>query len=94
MATFPATASAGSGPPVGRRRAEPFVRPLPLAGWPSSSWGYDPAMECFWAELRPVAGAPVRIGPQHLITTVTGLARAVARTARVRHAAAYLALTA
>ncbi len=82
-----------------RRRAERFERRLALPGWAPSSWGYDPALECFWAELRPdVAGAPaggsVLISRDHLITTLPGLARAVARSARVPDAAAYLALTA
>lgn len=89
--------STEAGRPAGtghRRRAEPFVRRLPLAGWSPSSWGYDPSLECFWAELRPDDGAaPLRIGPDHLIVTLPGLARAVARTARVPDAAAYLALT-
>lgn len=92
------TAVAAPAGPAGRRvvrRAQPFARPLPLPGWTPSSWGYDPDLECFWAELRPDGGAdPVRIGPAHLITTVGGLARAVARCARVRDAEAYLALTA
>jgi hypothetical protein len=78
----------------GGRRATPFVRPLRLRGWAPSSWGYDPALECFWADLRPDGdAAPVRIGRRHLIATVPGLARAVARTARVPAAEAYLALT-
>ena len=88
-----------------RRRAERFERPLPLPGWSPSTWGYDPALESYWAELRrevPTAsadgahppGGPVHISRDHLITTLPGLARAVARTARVPDAAALLALTA
>ena len=86
-------AAAAAGP----RRSRPFVRPLTLPGWSPSSWGYDARLECFWAELRPeqAGGAGVlRIGPDHLITTVPGLARALARTAGVQQAAAYRALTA
>ena len=88
------------GPDVAvRRRAERFERRLALPGWSPSSWGYDPTLECFWAELRPEAdagpaGASVLISRDHLITTLPGLARAVARSARVPDVAAYLALTA
>ena len=90
------------------RRAVRFERPLTLPGWSPSSWGYDPALESFWAALRPdlpaalgpaTAGTvgtanAVLISPEHLITTLPGLARAVARSARVPDATAYLALTA
>lgn len=80
-------------------RGERFVRPLVLPGWSPSSWGYDPALECFWAELHPddAAGSgrsSVLISRDHLITTLPGLARAVARTARVPDETALLALTA
>lgn len=95
-------------PSGGRRPAARFERPLPLPGWSPSSWGYDPTLESFWAELRPdlpaglaASGAPavpavpaVLISRDHLITTLPGLARAVARSARVPDATAYLALTA
>lgn len=82
-----------------RRRAERFERRLALPGWSPSTWGYDPALESFWAELRPSGsgdrdGGSVLISRDHLITTLPGLARAVARTARVPDAAALLALTA
>lgn len=90
---------------VVRRRADRFERPLALPGWSPSTWGYDPALESFWAVLRPESnptptggGSPsaasVHISRDHLITTLPGLARAVARTARVPDAAAFLALTA
>lgn len=85
-----------------RRRADRFERPLPLPGWSPSTWGYDPALESFWAELRPDAtaggadppAAAVLISRDHLITTLPGLARAVARSARVADVAALRALTA
>lgn len=82
-----------------RRPPERFERRLELPGWSPSSWGYDPTLECFWAELRPQDGGEsdggsVLISRDHLITTLPGLARAVARTARVPDAAAFLALTA
>lgn len=79
------------------------MRPLHLPGWSPSTWGYDPALESFWAELRPVTPTsasgtgdpgPLHISRDHLITTLPGLARAVARSARVPDAAAFLALTA
>lgn len=86
-----------------RRRAERFERSLALPGWSPSTWGYDPALESFWAELRPdpttdVPDDPRRgtvlISRDHLITTLPGLARAVARSTRVADAAALRALTA
>ncbi len=95
----PGTDSGGAA----RRRAERFERRLALPGWSPSTWGYDPALESFWAELRPdpagdapadAARAPVVISRDHLITTLPGLARAVARSARVADAAALRALTA
>ena len=89
---------------AGRRRTGRFVRVLDLPGWSPSTWGYDPALESYWAELRPAGPArpdehraatgPVLISRDHLITTLPGLARAVARTAHVPAAAAFLALTA
>lgn len=90
------------GTPV-RRRTDRFERSLALPGWSPSTWGYDPALESFWAELRPdpVTDAPadptrgtVHISRDHLITTLPGLARAVARSTRVADAAALHALTA
>lgn len=82
-------------------RRGPFARGLVLSGWSErSAWGYDPVLECYWAELWRDAGPEpdltpdVRIGPEHLITTVTGLARVMAFTAEVADEAAYLALTA
>lgn len=91
--------------PVGaaRRRAERFERRLALPGWSPSTWGYDPTLESFWAELRPDPAADAAADPgrgavlisrDHLITTLPGLARAVARSARVADAAALRALTA
>jgi hypothetical protein len=86
---------------------QPFTRPLALRGWSvDSAWGYDPVLECYWADLRPAALPPhaaaeapprlepVVIGPEHLISTVTGLARAVAFAAQVGDRDVYLALTA
>jgi hypothetical protein len=62
-----------------------FRRPLALAGWPRSSWGYDDVFESYWA---------VRVGPEALFVTVGGLAGAVARAAGCRRPEAYLALSA
>lgn len=78
-------------------RSTAFVRPLAVAGWASGSrWGFDPALECYWAELAPPSrGAPsVRVGPEHLIATVEGLSRALARAGRLPVEDAYLALMA
>ena len=78
----------------------PFRRPVRLEGWSTgSAWGYDPVLECYWAELVRVPDAAavpdvVRIGPEHLLTTVTGLARAVAFATGAGDGDAYLALTA
>lgn len=73
----------------------PFERPIAVPGWPASRWGYDVALECFWAELGDgPAGHVVRIGPEHLLTTVPALARAVGHVAGVDGDVAYLALTA
>lgn len=69
------------------------MRQFTLGGWRSSSWGYDPTLECFWADLRAEDERSVRIDARHLIPTVSGLARAVARTAKVPPAEVYLALT-
>ena len=48
-----------------------------------------------WLRLRDEDAEPaVTISPDHLVPTVTGLARAVALTFGVRDVEAYLALTA
>lgn len=71
-----------------------FERAARVPGWDASRWGYDAVLECFWAELARPGGEVVRIGPEHLLTTVPALARAVALRARLDWTAAYLALTA
>lgn len=82
----------------GGRGAGAFEHTLALPGWsPRSSWGYDATLECFWAELWRAdddAEPSVRIAPDHLVPTVTGLARAVAGVVGVCDVEAYLALTA
>lgn len=70
-----------------------FRRPLALAGWPRSSWGYDDVFESYWAELE-APGRTVRVGPEALFVTVGALAGAVARAAGCRRPEAYLALSA
>ena len=72
------------------------MRPLVLRGWSARSrWGYDPRLECFWLELWPeTCGAPVRIGPEHLVPTVDGLARVLTWALALEPDEAYLALTA
>lgn len=73
-----------------------FERPLVLPGWSvRSRWGRDTRLECLWLELWPEGGgAPVRIGAEHLVATVDGLARALAAAVSVEPVDAYLALTA
>lgn len=73
-----------------------FQRPLVLPGWSSESrWGFDPRLECFWLELWPErGGACVRVGPEHLVATVDGLARVLAARLSLAEGTVYLALTA
>ena len=91
--------SQGGGARPARTRAA-FSRGLHMAGWDGgSTWGYDAELECYWVELCRGGGgprdeAPLRIGPEHLISTVSGLARAMAFAASVADVDAYLALTA
>lgn len=72
----------------GRDRTTEVAGPTGRAGVTESRWtggeGSHVAQE----------GAVVRIGPEHLITTVTGLARALAEAAGLDDVEAYLALTA
>jgi hypothetical protein len=74
-----------------------FERALDLPGWSSrSTWGYDASLECFWAEVwrgDDDAEPEVRIAADHLLPTVTGLARAVAGAVGVHEVEAFLALT-
>jgi hypothetical protein len=80
------------------RGAEPFAHALALDGWSARSvWGYDAELECYWAELWRAdtdRGPAVRIGVEHLVTTVDGLAGAMATAGRVPGTIAFLALTA
>jgi hypothetical protein len=82
-------------------RRSPFRRPLAIVGWAEGSrWGYDDVLEAYWAELVPVhgdrgpGGGVRRVGPEHLLVTVPGLAAAVARLAGCDERDAYLALVA
>ena len=78
--------------------AEPFAYALVLDGWSDRSvWGYSPELECYWAELWRLdtdRSPAVRIGVEHLVTTVNGLAGAIALAGRMPGAEAFLALTA
>jgi len=69
-----------------------------LPGWSArSGWGFDSELECFWAELWRTdadAGPAVRVAPDHLVPTVTGLARAVGFAAGLPPGDALVALTA
>lgn len=83
-----------TGPAAVVVRGHAFVRDGVLPGW-SARWGFDPVLEGYWAELLRDGGGPaVRISADHLITTVAGLARAVAFATAVPDTEAYLALTA
>ena len=79
-------------------RGGAFSRALVLPGWAgASAWGYDPVLEGYWVELwdgDDVAGPGLRIGAEHLIGTVSGLARALAHELELDAVEAYLALTA
>ena len=81
-----------------RARRDAFACDLALPGWSErSAWGYDAVLECFWVELwrdGDDAGPAVRISPEHLISTMSGLARAMAFAVEVGDDEAYLALTA
>lgn len=80
------------------RAAGDFRHGMALPGWSGrSSWGFDVELECFWAELwRAEADVEptVRIAREHLVPTVTGLARALGAAAGVPAEEAFLALTA
>lgn len=65
--------------------------------WPAARCGsaQPGSAQPEWAQPESACSAhPVRVGPEHLITTVTGLARAVGHATGAGDAEAYLALTA
>lgn len=78
--------------------AEPFAHALALEGWSArSTWGFDPELECYWAEMWRADSdrdPAVRIGVEHLVTTVDGLAGAMTVAGRIPGTEAFLALTA
>lgn len=58
------------------------------------SWGYDHAFECFWAEVAlPGGRGVVRVGVEHLVPTLTGLARVLAARLGVASDDVFVALT-
>lgn len=80
--------------PVSRRAR--LSRRLPLPGWSARScWGWDPSLECFWARLVPTTpgGRTIEVSPDHLVPTLTSLARALAVPAGLDPAAVYVVLT-
>ncbi|GGB93640.1 UbiA family prenyltransferase [Cellulomonas carbonis] len=91
-----AVASAAVAPPRGPVPRTAFDREVTRAGWSAGSrWGYDAELECYWAELWPEGAAePVVVGAGHLITTLPGLARALAHAGHLAEGDALLALTA
>lgn len=69
-----------------------FVAPGPLRL--QGSWGYDHALECFWAEVTlPGGRGVVRVGVEHLVPTLTGLARVLAGRLGVASDDVFVALT-
>lgn len=74
-----------------------YVCPTSLPGWSRRSvWGFDASLEGYWAELWREDGdllPGVRIGPEHLIATLEGLARALARVTGVSADDLFVALT-
>lgn len=77
------------------RRAR-LSRRLPLPGWSAQScWGWDPSLECYWARLVPPTpgGRTIEVSREHLVPTLTSLARALAVPAGLDPAAVYVALT-
>lgn len=71
-------------------------RCLVLPGWSSRSrWGWDPALECYWARLLPgeAGGRTVRVSRRHLVPTLWSLARALAAEADLDAGLVYVALT-
>jgi len=80
------------------RAAGAFRHQVSLPGWSvRSSWGFDAELESFWAELwRSDADLEptVRVPREHLVPTVTGLARVLGTAAGVPAGEAFVALTA
>lgn len=71
-------------------------RRLVLPGWSSRSrWGWDPALECYWARLVPArpGGRTVRVSRRHLVPTLASLARTLAAEAGLDAGLVYVALT-
>ena len=44
-------------------------------------WGYHQALESYWAEVPRGPGRGVVVGPEHLVPTITALARVIAARA-------------
>ncbi|NCT90930.1 hypothetical protein GXB85_08225 [Cellulomonas sp. APG4] len=69
-----------------------FVAPGPHP-W-GGSWGYDRVLECFWAEVAfPDERGVVRVGVEHLVPTLAGLARVLAAHVGVPGDEVFVALT-
>ncbi|WP_225754434.1 hypothetical protein [Actinotalea sp. Marseille-Q4924] len=77
-------------------RRDPVPRPVLLPGWSARSrWGWDPALECYWARLVPLRrdGAVLEVSREHLVPTLASLARTVAARAALDDGLVFVALT-
>ncbi|EYR63160.1 hypothetical protein N866_02495 [Actinotalea ferrariae CF5-4] len=77
-------------------RRDPVSRRLDLPGWsPRSRWGWDPLLECFWAELVPCSPDHdvLDVPREHLLPTLTALARVLAARSGTDEGVVFVALT-
>ncbi len=48
-----------------------------VIGGAAATWGYHGSLESYWAEV-PRGGRGLVVGPEHLVPTITALARVIA----------------
>jgi hypothetical protein len=75
-----------------------LVRDINLPGWSDQSiWGYDPILECYWAQLwrdEDNTDAPrISISSYHLIPTQALLVRLIADALNAPISDVYVAMT-
>lgn len=46
-----------------------------------ATWGFHAGMESYWAEVPQGSGRCLVVGPEHLVPTITALARVIAARA-------------
>lgn len=46
-----------------------------------ATWGFHAGMESYWAEVSQGSGRSLVVGPEHLVPTITALARVIAARA-------------